>query len=154
MARQNPGTLEWFTGTSRTILSLVAEGPALGELGEGRASSGRDALREHQIHLVPWRRESHRVHTDHWRLSEKDLSAMPPVNSHLYHICRFYYDTAGALNPIVMQGLKKLLGGTSHIVFGTGFPYGNIATLPQAYKTSDLTGTRLEASTVRTRSSF
>src|SRR5437870_3985313 len=27
---QNPGTLEWFTDTSRTILSLVAEGPALG----------------------------------------------------------------------------------------------------------------------------
>jgi predicted TIM-barrel fold metal-dependent hydrolase len=34
-----------------------------------------------------------------------------------------------------MQGLKKLLGGTSHIVFGTDFPYGNIATFPQALQT-------------------
>jgi predicted TIM-barrel fold metal-dependent hydrolase len=30
-----------------------------------------------------------------------------------------------------MQGLKKLLSGTAHIVFGTDFPYGNIATFPQ-----------------------
>src|SRR5215813_1185121 len=36
LAGQNPGTLEWFTDTSRTILSLVAEGPALGGRGEGR----------------------------------------------------------------------------------------------------------------------
>jgi hypothetical protein len=37
---------------------------------------------------------------------------------------RFYYDTAGSANPIAMQGLKQLLGGTSHIVFGTSAQIG------------------------------
>ena len=52
---------------------------------------------------------------------------------------RFYYDTTGAANPIVMQGLKKLFGGTSQIVFGTDFPYGMIANTPQALQTVGFT---------------
>src|SRR5437016_13721834 len=41
-------------------------------------------------------------------------------NSRLYHVRRFYYDTAGSANPIQIQSLK-LLVPTSQIVFGTDF---------------------------------
>lgn len=56
------------------------------------------------------------------------------VNSRLYHVRRFYYDTAASANPIAMQGLKTLLGGTSHIVFGTDLPYGTSAQMSRALR--------------------
>jgi len=34
-----------------------------------------------------------------------------------------------------MQGLKTLLGGTSHIVFGTDVPYGTSAQVRRALQT-------------------
>jgi len=52
----------------------------------------------------------------------QSLAGTPAVNSRLYHVRRFYYDTAASANPIAMQGLKTLLGETSHIVFD--LPYG------------------------------
>lgn len=52
-------------------------------------------------------------------------ASTPPPNSRLHHIRRFYYDTAGAANPLVMPALKRLLGGTSHVVFGTDYPFGS-----------------------------
>lgn len=135
LAGQNPATLEWFTDTSRTILSLVAEGPALGGRGEGRTPSA--ATRYANIKFIWSHGGGNLIASTRiiGTVSERDLSGTPPVNSRLHHIRRFYYDTAGALNPIVMQGLNKLLGGTSHIVFGTDFPYGNIATFPQGLQT-------------------
>ena len=57
------------------------------------------------------------------------------VNTRLHHVRRFYYDTAASANPIAMQGLKPLLGGTSHIVFGTDLPYGTSAQMRQALQT-------------------
>jgi 6-methylsalicylate decarboxylase len=47
----------------------------------------------------------------------------PEPNSRLYHLRRFYYDTAGSANLVTMQGLKTLVGA-SHIVFGSDCPYG------------------------------
>ena len=43
-------------------------------------------------------------------------------NSRLFHLRRFYYDTAGSANPVNMQGLKTLVG-VSQIVFGTDAPF-------------------------------
>ena len=31
----------------------------------------------------------------------------------------------GSANPVLIQGLKALLGDTSHIVFGTDIPFGD-----------------------------
>ena len=45
-------------------------------------------------------------------------------NSRLYHLRRFYYDTAQSTNPPLMQALK-LLVPASQIVFGTDFPFAN-----------------------------
>jgi predicted TIM-barrel fold metal-dependent hydrolase len=43
-------------------------------------------------------------------------------NSRLHHLRRFYYDTAGAANPVAMQGLKSLVP-VSQILFGTDSPF-------------------------------
>jgi 6-methylsalicylate decarboxylase len=143
LAGQNPATLEWFTDTSRTISSLIAEGPAIGSRGEGRTPS--PATRYSNIKFIWSHGGGNLIASTRiiGAVSEKDLSGTPPLNSHLHHIRRFYYDTAGALNPIVMQGLKKLLGGTSHIVFGTDFPYGNIATFPEGLQTVGFNDTEI-----------
>ena len=45
-------------------------------------------------------------------------------DSRLFHLRRFYYDTAFAANPVTMQALKTL-ASTSQIIFGTDSPFGN-----------------------------
>jgi predicted TIM-barrel fold metal-dependent hydrolase len=42
----------------------------------------------------------------------------------MYHVRRFYYDTAGSANPVQLQPLKTLVG-VSQIVYGTDFPFVN-----------------------------
>ena len=59
-------------------------------------------------------------------VSAEGLAAPAEVNSRLYHVRRFYYDTAGSANPVQMQSLK-LLVPPSQIVFGTDFPFANPA---------------------------
>ncbi len=53
------------------------------------------------------------------------LAGTPEKGSKLYHLRRFYYDTAQSTNPIQMQALKAL-AGASQIVFGTDYPFSNI----------------------------
>src|SRR5215470_4218044 len=54
------------------------------------------------------------------------LSKTPDTDSRLYHVRRFFYDTAGSANPIQLQSLKLLVPATQ-IVFGTDFPFGNVS---------------------------
>ncbi|MBI4263579.1 MAG: amidohydrolase family protein [Acidobacteria bacterium] len=123
LAGANPLTLEWFTDTARSILSLMQDPPnARG----GGAPAPSAATRYSNITFI-WSHgggallgATRVVGT----VSASALAGTAPVNSRLHHVRRFYYDTAGAANPIVMQGMKTLLGGTSHIVFGTDHPYG------------------------------
>jgi predicted TIM-barrel fold metal-dependent hydrolase len=70
------------------------------------------------------------------------LSKTPDANSRLYHVRRFYYDTAGSANPVQMQSLK-LLVPSSQIVFGTDFPFGNTAATATGVQTSGLTAEEL-----------
>ena len=42
-------------------------------------------------------------------------------NSRLYHLRRFYYDTANSCNTAQLQGLKTIVGA-SQIVFGSDWP--------------------------------
>jgi len=69
--------------------------------------------------------------------SAERLAATPAVNSRLYHLRRFYYDTAISTNPIQMQALKGLVG-TSQILFGTDYPFGNAAATAAALRQSGL----------------
>jgi predicted TIM-barrel fold metal-dependent hydrolase len=54
--------------------------------------------------------------------SAENLAKSPAPGSRLYHLRRFYYDTAGSANPIEMQALKALVG-SSQILFGSDFPF-------------------------------
>ena len=143
LANANPATLEWFIDTARSIMSLIAENAGArtgggGVLGRGRAAGPPPgggggapitepsaATRYNNVKFI-W---SHAGGTLLGAVSRvvggvdaQSLAGTPAVNSRLYHVRRFYYDTAGSANPIAMQGLKTLLGGTSHIVFGTDLP--------------------------------
>ena len=71
------------------------------------------------------------------------LSKTPDVNSRLYHVRRFYYDTAGSANPIQIQSLK-LLVPPSQVVFGSDFPFGNVGATANGIQTSGLTATELQ----------
>jgi predicted TIM-barrel fold metal-dependent hydrolase len=113
----NPTTLEFPTDTARTILSLLTTNAAtryadtrfifshgggtmpavIGRLGIG----GADTL-------------------------TGVLSRPAEPNSRLYHLRRFYYDTAMSTNVVQMQALKTI-AGVSQIVFGTDYPFGGDA---------------------------
>ncbi|HLG56770.1 MAG TPA: amidohydrolase family protein [Vicinamibacterales bacterium] len=55
-------------------------------------------------------------------MSAANLAGQPAPNSRLYHLRRFYYDTAGSANPVNMQALKTLVP-TAQILFGTDAPF-------------------------------
>jgi predicted TIM-barrel fold metal-dependent hydrolase len=69
------------------------------------------------------------------QVTGEGLSKAPETNSRLYHVRRFYYDTAGSANPVQMQSLK-LLVPASQIVFGTDFPFANPAATVAGLETS------------------
>lgn len=54
--------------------------------------------------------------------SAASLGRPAEPNSRLYHLRRFYYDTAGSANPVNMQALKMIVP-VSQIVFGTDTPF-------------------------------
>jgi predicted TIM-barrel fold metal-dependent hydrolase len=55
-----------------------------------------------------------------------NLRGTPEPNSRLYHLRRFYYDTAQSTTAIQLQALKTI-AGVSQIVFGTDYPFGATA---------------------------
>ena len=55
-------------------------------------------------------------------MTAENLTKSPAPNSRLFHLRRFYYDTAGSANPVNMQALKTLVP-TSQILFGTDAPF-------------------------------
>jgi 6-methylsalicylate decarboxylase len=50
------------------------------------------------------------------------LAGPAEPDSRLFHVRRFYYDTAGSANPVTMRALATLVP-TSQIVFGTDAPF-------------------------------
>ncbi|MEQ1948635.1 MAG: amidohydrolase family protein [Bryobacteraceae bacterium] len=109
----NPTTIEFGTDTARTIYSLIA---------------GEAAARYSDIKFV----FSHAGGTmpslvERFGIGGPDtindnLAKPAEPNSRLYHLRRFYYDTAQAVNVVNMQGLKRVVS-SSQIVFGTDFPF-------------------------------
>src|SRR5262245_3459172 len=71
------------------------------------------------------------------------LSKPVEANSRLFHVRRFFYDTAGSANPIQLQSLK-LLVPASQIVFGTDFPFGNVGATVAGVQSSGLTPAELQ----------
>lgn len=144
LANANPAMVEWFVDTARSINSLLNEtGTTMG----GSPKEASAATRYGNIKFI-W---SHAggallgvVSRVVGTVSAADLAGTPKPNSKLYHIRRFYYDTAGSANPIAMQGLKTL-AGSSQIVFGTDVPYGTSAAIEQALEACGLSREELRA---------
>lgn len=119
-----PHTVEWNTDTGRAIWSVINDGtdrPPVTTPGTSMAT------RYSSIKFV-W---SHGGGTllglvgrflGHGSTRNVDLSRPPTPNSKLYHLRRFYYDTALSANQVQMQALKALVG-PSQIVFGSDFPF-------------------------------
>lgn len=117
-------TVEWNTDTGRAIWSIINDGtdrPPVTTPGTSMAT------RYANIQFV-W---SHGGGTllglvgrflGQGSTRNVDLSQPPAPNSKLYHLRRFYYDTALSANQVQMQALKALVG-SSQIVFGSDFPF-------------------------------
>ena len=121
-----PQTLEYPTDTTRTIMSLVA---------------GNTATRCPDIRFI-FSHAGGTIVSIAGRflgaaVSAEGLAKPAEANSRLYHIRRFYYDTAGSANPVQIQSLK-LLVPASQIVFGTDFPFANPAATVAGLETSGL----------------
>jgi 6-methylsalicylate decarboxylase len=127
LANTNPSVVEWFSDTARSIQSLIQDPPGAGRGGRGAAGTSQ-ATRYANIKFIWSHGGGALVGTTRviGTVSADALAGTPAPNSRLHHIRRFYYDTAGAANPIVMPALKRLLGGTSQIVYGTDYPFGGI----------------------------
>ncbi len=117
-------TVEWNTNTSRALWSLLNDGTDLPPMTTPMTSM---ATRYGNIRFV-WSHAGGSLlgligrFLGRSSMTQKvDLSPDAEPNSKLYHLRRFYYDTAGSANPIQMHALKSLVG-TSQIVFGSDFP--------------------------------
>jgi 6-methylsalicylate decarboxylase len=62
----------------------------------------------------------------------------------LYHLRRFFYDTAQAANRVQMPALKALVGG-SQIVFGSEFPVWSPDVSVKGLQTCGFTADELRA---------
>ena len=122
-----PQTLEYPTDTTRAIMSLIVSNTAT------RCPDVRFIFSHAGGTLVSIAGRFIGATV----LTAEALAAQPEANSRLYHVKRFYYDTAGSANPVQMQSLK-LLVPSSQIVFGTDFPFANPAATVTGLQASGL----------------
>ena len=129
----NETTIEYNTDVSRTIISLISSGTA------ERTPDIRYILSHGggTITALTGRFLGQEATAD-------NLAGTPKPNSKLYHLRRFYYDTAASTNPVNMQSLKMLVG-SSQIVFGTDYPFGNSANIATALQKTGLSAADLRA---------
>jgi predicted TIM-barrel fold metal-dependent hydrolase len=142
LAGASPATLEWFTDTARAILSLVQEAP-----GAGGAPGVSAATRYPNVRYIWSHGGGSLVGVAHrlvGPIGVADLAKPPAPDSRLYHVRRFYYDTAAVPNPVLMPALIRLLGGSSQIVFGSDYPLGNIANIAEGLQTLGFTPDELQ----------
>jgi len=77
-------------------------------------------------------------------MTADNLSRTPAANSRLFHLRRFYYDTAGSANPVNMNALKTLVP-TSQILFGTDAPFFDGAPQAASLQTAGFTADELRS---------
>lgn len=145
LANANPATFEWLADTARAIMSMIAGTPGAVS---GRGNAEQSPATRYADCKFIWSHAGGALIGVAGRVvgavSEKDLSGTPPVNSRLYHVRRFFYDTAGSANPILMQSIAKL-AGLSQIVFGTDYPFGNGAAIAEGMRSVGFTDGQLHA---------
>ncbi len=114
MPGANPTVLEYPTDTARTILSLLSTNAA------ARYADTRFIF-SHAGGTMP-------AVFSRFGVGAPDtvngiLARPAEPNSRLFHMRRFYYDTAQSTNTAQMQALKTIVG-SSQILFGTDYPFG------------------------------
>src|SRR5215469_5129905 len=127
----NETTIEYNTDTSRTIISLIES---------GRATGCPDIrfIFSHAGGTIP----SLAGRFLGQAASAESLARPAEPNSRLYHLRRFYYDTAGSANPVQMVSLKMIVP-TTQIVFGTDFPFSNATGTARGLETCGFTADEL-----------
>ncbi len=113
----NPTILEYPTDTARAILSLISSDAAT------RYADIRFIF-SHGGGTMP--SVIDRIGVGNPDTIAANLRGTPEPNSRLFHLRRFYYDTAQSTNTVQMQALKTI-AGASQIVFGTDYPFGATA---------------------------
>jgi predicted TIM-barrel fold metal-dependent hydrolase len=109
-----PTTIEYNTDTARTIFSLINKDAAA-------RYSDTKFIFSHGGGTMPSLIERFGIGAPD---TINDILARPAEpNSRLYHLRRFFYDTAQSPNIVQMQGLKTIVG-TGQIVFGSDYPFG------------------------------
>jgi predicted TIM-barrel fold metal-dependent hydrolase len=73
----------------------------------------------------------------------KDNQAYAP-NGIEHELAQLYYDTANGTHPAAIAALRTL-AGTSHITYGSDYPYFQVAEQVQAMQALDLSGAELRA---------
>jgi predicted TIM-barrel fold metal-dependent hydrolase len=128
-----PQMLEYPMDTTRTIVSLVVGGTAnLTPQARYVFSHGGGTLTGVAGRILGAEAGADR------------LAKAPEANSRLHHLRRFYYDVAGATNPVNMQALKTLVS-TSQILFGTDTPFFDGAGTIAGLRNSGLTAGEIRA---------
>jgi predicted TIM-barrel fold metal-dependent hydrolase len=137
-----PFVVEWNTNTSRAIWSLINDGLRAGK------SFPSVATRYPDISFI-WSHAGGSLlglagrFVGHELMLEAE-GKKPEKNSPLYHLRRFYYDTAGSFNRVQMPALKAL-AGVSQIVFGSDYPFGNPETAVKGLSQCGFTADELRA---------
>jgi len=109
LAGLNDNMIEFGTDTTRTIASLVFSGTA------SRYPDVR-IIFSHAGGTMPYL-----IERFEFQARDPKFAAVLPHGVD-YELKKFYYDTAQSSNPGVMSALMKVVP-TSHILFGTDFPY-------------------------------
>jgi predicted TIM-barrel fold metal-dependent hydrolase len=130
----NPPTIEYNTDTSRTIFSLIVNDAAT-------RYAGIRFIFSHAGGTMPSLVQRFGIGAPD---TIADILAHPAEpNSRLFHLRRFYYDTAQSTNPVQMQGLK-LIAGAQQIVLGTDYPFGSAAKHLQGLEKCGFTDAELQ----------
>ena len=133
----SPGTVEWQTDTARAIFNIINDNG-------GKTSV---ATRCPNIRFI-W---SHGGGTliglmnrflGYGNLSSQNLAAAAAPNSKLFHLRRFFYDTAQFTDFLQLGALKGLVGATQ-IVFGADYPYSTIVNHVEQLQNAGMSATEL-----------
>jgi predicted TIM-barrel fold metal-dependent hydrolase len=110
----NPTVMEYPTDTTRAILSLLATNAAT------RYADTRFIF-SHAGGTMP--SLIARIGVGAPDAIDDILNRPAEPNSRLFHLRRFFYDTAQSTTTLQMEGLKTIVGA-SQILFGTDYPFG------------------------------
>jgi predicted TIM-barrel fold metal-dependent hydrolase len=121
------GTVEYPMDTARTIVSLVYSGTASKYPDVKFIFSHGGGALPYMVGRITGQQATYLQDGGTLRAGAPAPRTSPQFpKGVLYELQKFYYDTASAVNPIAVGGLRKMVP-LSQIMFGTDFPFVNSA---------------------------